>query len=431
MGLDQEKIWSLQHTNIEEVLRSLPPKGFISEENWERIHGYYMKNAPDSLEHKNLVTQDMVQFTPGTSSLSGIRDPFITLIDFNDDNGDTFIGTRLSKLFLFRKNEVVRDSFMLDSPPAHIQYVNRDSVLVLTMGVMDPNDQFEGQLVALNTRKHTQRVLIDSLKRPVHFVEHDMDNDGDKDLIISCFGNFRGSLLVFEATKDGFDKHVVHSLPGTRRVFVRDVNSDGKPDLVALITQGDEQMTAFINNGNFKFQTKILKRFPPVFGSSDFNMLDFDKDGIEDIVYCNGDNADFSRVLKPYHGIRIFLGREPMEFEDSHFLQMDGVFDFAIEDFDGDGDNDIAAVAYFPDFSNSQTSFVYFENNKSSFTPFSVASSSSGRWITLETGDFDGDSDIDLVLGALNLAQGVPEEQRKMWSENKISVLLLKNNLVR
>lgn len=241
---------------------------------------------------------------------------------------------------------------------------------------------------------------------------------------------FWGALLVFEKTTLGFRQHKVHSLPGTRRVFVRDVDRNGLPDLVALICQGDEQITAFLNQGNLTFRSKILKRFPPVFGSSDFELVDFNGDGKEDIVYCNGDNADYSRVLKPYHGIRIFLGRNGMQYGDDYFIPMHGVFDFSVEDFDKDGDNDIAAVSFFPDFSSAYGSFIYFENQDFQFRPSVLRSAADGRWITLETGDFDGDSDVDIVLGALNLAQGVPPEILKTWAEKKVPVLYLKNSLI-
>jgi hypothetical protein len=41
-------------------------------------------------------------------------------------------------------------------------------------------------------------VIIDSLKRPVHFEKADMNADGLEDYIICAFGNITGALLVYE-----------------------------------------------------------------------------------------------------------------------------------------------------------------------------------------------------------------------------------------
>ena len=41
---------------------------------------------------------------------------------------------------------------------------------------------------------------------------------------------------------------------------------------------------------------------------------DFNKDGLKDIIYTCGDNADYSMVLKPYHGVYIFLNEGESRF---------------------------------------------------------------------------------------------------------------------
>ena len=62
-----------------------------------------------------------------------------------------------------------------------------------------------------------------------------------------------------------------------------------------------------INKGNGQFEEKRVLRFPPMYGSSFFELVDFNKDGFQDFIYTCGDNADYSQVLKPYHGIYIYL----------------------------------------------------------------------------------------------------------------------------
>src|SRR5699024_6941406 len=125
-------------------------------------------------------------------------------------------------------------------------------------------------LVRVDKNFNKTALLIDSLQRPVCFVAADLDNDGKKDYVVGAFGNYTGQLLVFEKEKNMYHKHVISGMPGTRRVIVKDVNSDGLKDLLVLMAQGNERISLFLNSGNFQFKEKVLLRFPPVYGSSYF-----------------------------------------------------------------------------------------------------------------------------------------------------------------
>ena len=101
-------------------------------------------------------------------------------------------------------------------------------------------------------------------------------------------------------------------------------------------------------------------------------------------------------------------------------------------DFDEDGDIDIAVICFFPDFRNHPDhSFVYLENIEGKFTAYSTPLASSGRWMTMESADVDNDGDKDIVLAAVNFPNGVPETLVKRWRENPVSLLVLRNNLVK
>ena len=170
--------------------------------------------------------------------------------------------------------------------------------------------------------------------------------------------------------------------------------------------------------------------FPPVYGSSYIDVLDFNGDGHFDLLYTNGDNADYSMILKPYHGVRIFQNDGRNDFTETFFYPMHGASQARAADFDNDGDLDIAAISFFPDFNkHPENGFVYLENEDGHFSPFITPLASSGRWITMEIGDFDGDTDIDILLGALNFGDGVPKALRKRWAADPTSLLLLSNSL--
>jgi hypothetical protein len=196
------------------------------------------------------------------------------------------------------------------------------------------------------------------------------------------------------------------------------------------MAQGDERIVMLYNQGNFQFRIATLLRFSPVNGSSYFDIADFNNDGKFDILYTNGDNADYSPILKPYHGVHIFLNNGANDFKESWFHPMHGASQARINDFDKDGDLDIAAISFFPDFTNhAEQGFIYFENTPQGFKAQITPIATTGRWLVIEMSDYDADGDHDIILGALNFSAGVPDSVNQFWKKQKHSLLLLQNKL--
>lgn len=433
MGLDVSKLPNTNELELNEIIKTLPANPLVTQEEWESIQQYYISLAPDSLMQPRDEPQKatLQQFTPSIFRLPVRINTMLTFVKYDSFSNKIFLGTRNGKLYTLKSSLRLIDSMQLPSPPSDMILHQNDNHVIACMGIMDPNDQPVGSVIRLGTTRGNEVLtLIDSLKRPVNLQEADLDNDGKDDLIVSAFGNFSGGLLAYEQFNGKYLEHVIHHFPGTRKTIVRDFNNDGLPDILALISQGDEQIALFTNRGNFRFAFQILLKFPPVYGSSFFEIYDFNKDGNFDILYSNGDNADFSSILKPYHGVRIYLNDRRNHFTESWFYPMHGASMAKAADFDEDGDLDIAAISFFPDFQNHpEHSFIYFENDHGNFTPYITELASSSRWITMETGDIDGDHDLDLILGALTFPNGVPDSLFQLWQEKDASLLVLKNNL--
>jgi hypothetical protein len=111
-------------------------------------------------------------------------------------------------------------------------------------------------------------------------------------------------------------------------------------------------------------------------------------------------------------------------------------------DFDGDGDLDIAAIAFYPDYeSGSPVSFVYLKNisgaeaakkSKFEFEAYTFPESNAGRWMVMDVNDIDGDGDMDIALGSFVMGPTtipVPTAVRERWRTDGAGVLILENKL--
>jgi len=181
-----------------------------------------------------------------------------------------------------------------------------------------------------------------------------------------------------------------------------------------------------------RFRNRVLE-FPPSYGSVYFEVVDFNGDDHPDVLYVNGDNADYTSIMKGYHGVRIFLNQGDNEFEQRVFHPLDGAYKAVPRDYDGDGDFDIAAIAFFADYQRSLTrSFVFLENTGDlTFEARTVKEASIGAWLGLDAGDLDDDGDEDLLLGSYSTigagSDYVPSRLRTWWIKKGPSLALLEN----
>jgi hypothetical protein len=353
----------------------------------------------------------------------------ITLLQYDSVNNQVYVGTRTNKLFLYDHSFKIRDSLQVDSPPSSIIPGASGDHVVTLMGIMDPNDQPRGSVVSVNFNDDRGWPIIDSLQRPVHLAQGDLTGDQLEELVVSEFGNFTGSLTIYKKISNGsYRRNVIDRSPGARRVIIIDANHDGLNDIVALLAQGDERVVLFKNNGNLNFTPKVLVRLPPVYGASDFELVDFNNDNQLDILLTNGDNADFSAIRKPYHGIRLFLNDGHFTFREHWFEPMYGAFRCISNDFDNDGDLDLAAIAYFPDFANAPgNGFLYFEQTPQGFKRYTIKESKNARWLVMETMDTNSDGKMDLILGALDFPFSVPTSHYNYWQTKRTGILILEN----
>jgi hypothetical protein len=258
-----------------------------------------------------------------------------------------------------------------------------------------------------------------------------------EDFALCAYGNMIGRFSWFEGRGGtNFIEHVLLDKPGALRCEIKDLNQDGHADLLVLVAQALESMMVFTGDGKGHFEKQLIYQKPPSWGHTGFQLADFNGDLLPDLLVTNGDNADFSTSPPHAHyGIRILINQGGMKFKETWFFPMNGAYKAIARDFDQDGDLDIAAISFFPDYDRTpHESFAYLENtggrSELKFKATTFAQCVTGRWLTLDAGDLDGDGDDDLVLGSLiRMPTKIPDFLKQQWEDKGPSVVILKNNL--
>jgi len=419
------------------------PAPLVSEEAWSQIETFYLAKSPDTqatLERSPLAPvlalfrPEPIAFgtPPSITTLVSIdaASKSLVFIDAKDGRLHGLDGTSEAGLRAQPKWSVRTTNIITCLRTAG------DARYLVGIGNFFPTDDLPAQVLRLEGSSGTGAVTLvkGDLPRTAHLEPGDFNGDGRMDFGLSVFGNLRGRFSWFEGQADGgLNEHVLLEKPGAVKSIAHDFNGDGRLDLAMLCAQAEEALFIFENDGKGGFARREVFRRPPTFGHTDFELGDFNGDGRLDFLVVNGDNADFQTQPRPYHGLRIYTGQAEGGFAEAYFFPFHGAYRALGRDFDGDGDLDIAAVAFFPDYSLGKPEpFAYLENKGGmKFEASTFASANIARWVSMDAGDLDGDGDIDLALGSLTgMPDRVPDEQKVHWKQENVSVLVLRNTKV-
>ncbi|MEO8416609.1 MAG: VCBS repeat-containing protein [Ginsengibacter sp.] len=419
---------------IVKALNVYPDQALITKENWQKIVAYFLLKAPDKpLPQKPPLAfeKELTGFHAQALFIGNKKFPKTSLLKFDPATSLLYIGDAQNELYAVRgSNSKLVASWKVESPPVDIDFPASGFPRVLCIGSISPSEKKTGSLYSLDSNQISpgETSKFEKLARPVQFAEADLNGDGKKDLVICQFGNHTGKLSWFDGG-DPEKEHILKLQPGARKVEIKDVNGDGKPDIIALMAQAREELTLFTNKGNNQFSEKVLYTFPPVYGVSYFELDDFNKDGHPDILVTNGDNWDLSPVRKNYHGIRILMNDGKNNFKVSHFFPLYGCSKAIARDFDHDGDLDIAAISFYDDPANPSDAFLYLENKGSlHFSAESTPLTGNGKWLTMEVGDLNHDGYDDIVLGSYIYSMGELTKLLKKGVESFPQTIILWND---
>jgi hypothetical protein len=223
-----------------------------------------------------------------------------------------------------------------------------------------------------------------------------------------------------DGDKPKFVSRIIDDRHGTIHVPVADLNGDGKPDFVALISQEHETVVAFINEGGGRFSKQTLYSAPhPGWGSSGIQLVDLNGDGQLDVLYTNGDILDEPYLFKPYHGIQWLENKGDLHFEHHPLTPMYGVHRAVAGDVLGHGKMDIVAACFLPSDKfpertkrNADAIILLEQVAPGTFERHSLATVDCDH-TTCAVGDLYGTGRLDIVVG--NFSAVTTEHPVTIW----------------
>lgn len=318
--------------------------------------------------------------------------------------------------------------------PAHAEVVdlNADNILdilVADLGSYPPTDRKCGSVVWLRGKpdgSFESVTLLKDVGRVADVQVADFRGTGKRDLVVAAFGLHAVGEIIFlenktaDWAKPEFVPRVLDPRHGTIHVPITDLNGDGKPDFIALISQEHETIVAFINEGGGNFRKQTLYSAPhPGWGSSGIQLVDMNGDGRLDVLYTNGDILDEPYLWKPYHGVQWLENMGDLKFEHRRIADMYGVHHAVAAPITGGKLPDVLAVSFlpgdkFPDrVTRKADAVVLFEQvSPGKFERHSLVKGSCDS-VVCAAADLYGTGRIDLVVG--NFSSTTTDHPVAIW----------------
>lgn len=437
MGYKYDDYDPYEYKSAEEQLhikrsKKYPEQPIIDSTTWNGICDYIISLAPNAIpvdSTRKTRNKELSQFAIRAIDVPKHTAPIITSLQFDTVEHFFTIGDAKGSLMQWPTADKKTAKEKFNS--AITAYKQKDNDLYITeIGILNPSEVPKGLIT--KTSFGNRDTIAKELHRPVFTEILDLNDDGTDELLISEFGHLTGQLSLLQTKEKGYVKKSLHQQPGSIKFEIADMNNDGKKDIVALFSQGNEGIFIFYQKNELQFSSEHVIRLAPEYGSSWFDLIDYDTDGDLDIVMTNGDNADYSIFLKPYHGIRLFLNDGTNAFEQKWFYPIYGATRVLADDYDLDGDIDFAVTALFNDTEySSDEGFIFLENLTSKqfeFQPYTFKGDFTNGWLTMAKGDYDSDGDIDIMVGCFNVT-GLRKKNSffKSAKEDPIKLLLLEN----
>lgn len=224
----------------------------------------------------------------------------------------------------------------------------------------------------------------------------DLDNDGDKDLVIihdngdnpphlRVFQNKDGTLPVW----DPWNENLILA----EHFDLGDADNDGDIDIVFV----DNRAIYLLVNNNGTLERKLIFDSIEGWSTSRPAFLDYDNDGDLDVVHHN------SVFFTQFNGLVFYENRGDLEFAPGTDYQFseNTVLDLRVGDFDNDGDTDVITEENNPTIADLPRELKIYLNDGGVFILGPTVGVTGQGLGGFDIGDIDNDGDIDVVGSGL------------------------------
>ena len=399
-----------------------PAQPTVSAKDWAAVQTYVLQRAPDTLIMPSYPVGSAAALQVSYPNFF-LSPPSSTYVAVAPEGGVLLADINKASLFRLDAQLSPKQQIKVGAGLTDI-CTGRDGTFATVIGSFSPTDVGMGSVLHFGS---TGPVTVASgLRRPTSLIALNLDADPEEELLVTEFGKWTGGLSRWDRQADGsYARTDISSQTGAMQILAM---SGLAPTFLVLYAQGQEQVVKYTLDDKDNVQSETVLRFPPSYGSSSLKLVDWNADAVPDLLYTCGDAADYISQPKPYHGVRLYVGKANGQYVEEKFWPLPGAYDAELGDFDSDGDADLAAVSFFPDFRQSNpASAVIFDNDGSAQWPLRpLAGADRGRFIRLAAGDIDGDGKSDLVASTLAM-EPVPDRGRlASWIEQGIPFVVWK-----
>ena len=239
----------------------------------------------------------------------------------------------------------------------------------------------------------------------------DVNGDGWKDVLIACAGSGPGAqdMLLINDKLGGFLNETAQRLPAltesSQDIKAADLDGDGDLDVVVGNESGKNRLLFNQGSGVFADGAGNLP-IPYEEETREVLLVDVDKDGDKDIVFCNltcNGCGTFTRNPQA----RLLINDGKGKFADETAARMPpntfSSWDGGYLDFDADGDQDLILCAIEVPGFTALAARAYRNDGTGKFTDVTASvmpAGASGRLWDVEVADLDKDGALDVFMGA-------------------------------